>query len=196
MSVCHASLGHPTVIDIEVRWAGEPDVVMQLSGIPGAAVAVRTCQVRRLGRLVRLKGQKLVLDGSGRAHLPGRLVGAASGVGRRWLCCCATAAAAAAVAAAAKAAAAAAGEWQALLSGATPSPCTRPCCHVSAMPRVVLSVVEDQYRPTITCPSALSSCQVSGMLRVVLSPIEEELPFVTGITLSLLERPYLDFDVR
>jgi len=64
------------------------------------------------------------------------------------------------------------------------------------MPRVVLSVVEDQYRPTITCPSALSSCQVSGMLRVVLSPIEEELPFVTGITLSLLERPYLDFDVR
>ena len=34
------------------------------------------------------------------------------------------------------------------------------------------------------------------MLRVVLSPIEEELPFVTGITLSLLERPYLDFDVR
>ena len=35
----------PAVIDIEVRWAGEPDVVMQLSGIPGAAVAVRTCQV-------------------------------------------------------------------------------------------------------------------------------------------------------
>lgn len=38
--------------------------------------------------------------------------------------------------------------------------------------------------------------QVAGMLRVVLSPIEEELPFVTGVTLSLLERPYLDFDVR
>lgn len=34
------------VIDMEVRWAGEPDVVMQLSGIPGAAVAVRTCQAR------------------------------------------------------------------------------------------------------------------------------------------------------
>lgn len=33
------------VIDIDVRWAGQPDVVMQLSGIPGAAVAVRTCQV-------------------------------------------------------------------------------------------------------------------------------------------------------
>ncbi|KAL4437443.1 hypothetical protein ABPG75_004582 [Micractinium tetrahymenae] len=69
------------VIDMDVRWAGEPDVVMQLSGIPGTAVAVRTCQV-------------------------------------------------------------------------------------------------------------------SGMLRIVLSPIEEELPFVTGITLSLLDRPYLDFDIR
>lgn len=34
------------------------------------------------------------------------------------------------------------------------------------------------------------------MLRVVLSPIEEELPFLTGVTLSLLERPFLDFDVR
>lgn len=34
------------------------------------------------------------------------------------------------------------------------------------------------------------------MLRVVLSPIEEELPFLTGVNLSLLERPYLDFDVR
>ena len=42
----------PPVIDIEVRWAGEPDVVMQLSGIPGAAVAVRTCQVRGPGRLL------------------------------------------------------------------------------------------------------------------------------------------------
>jgi hypothetical protein len=34
------------------------------------------------------------------------------------------------------------------------------------------------------------------MLRVVLSPIEEELPFLTGVQLSLLERPYLDFDIR
>ena len=34
------------------------------------------------------------------------------------------------------------------------------------------------------------------MLRLVLSPIEEELPFLTGLTLSLLDRPYLDFDIR
>lgn len=38
--------------------------------------------------------------------------------------------------------------------------------------------------------------QVAGMLRLVLSPIEEELPFLTGLTLSLLDRPYLDFDIR
>jgi hypothetical protein len=37
---------------------------------------------------------------------------------------------------------------------------------------------------------------VGGTLRVVLSPIEEELPFLTGLTLSLLDRPHLDFEVR
>ena len=48
-----------------------------------------------------------------------------------------------------------------------------------------------------TCLPCLSSAsQVAGMLRLVLSPIEEELPFLTGLQLSLLERPYLDFDIR
>lgn len=121
------------MLDLEVRWAGEPDVVMQLSGIPGAAVAVRTCQVR--GRRCGLLRQ--------------RSVEAAPA-----LQC---------------------------------SPVRGPACFPASHLQVSLPVLP-------ACPAVLR--QVAGMLRVVLSPIEAELPFLTGITLSLIERPYLDFDVR
>lgn len=68
---------------------------------------------------------------------------------------------------------------------------------VSPLPGGVTGPPACPISPCTNSPTAPHVCvQVAGMLRVVLSPIEEELPFVTGVTLSLLERPYLDFDVR
>lgn len=123
---------------MEVRWAGEPDVVMQLSGIPGAAVAVRTCQVR-------------VAWAGGWAQAAGLL-------------------------------------------GHLVAACAARC----AVPQAVLTCCPPLITlPALPCPAPRGVChQVAGMLRVVLSPIEAELPFLTGVTLSLIERPYLDFDVR
>ncbi len=55
---------------------------------------------------------------------------------------------------------------------------------------------ERVHRPLQKAAALRRPQQVAGMLRLVLSPIEEELPFLTGLTLSLLDRPYLDFDIR
>jgi hypothetical protein len=43
---------------------------------------------------------------------------------------------------------------------------------------------------------AVQLCHVKGLLRVELSPIEDELPFLTGLSLTLLSNPELDFDIR
>lgn len=43
---------------------------------------------------------------------------------------------------------------------------------------------------------ALHGVQIAGILRVVISPIREEPPFITRLTLSLLKKPYVDFNLR
>ena len=52
------------------------------------------------------------------------------------------------------------------------------------------------HTPPAPLAAPLPHTQIAGVLRVILSPIEEELPFLTGVTLALLDRPYLDFDIR
>lgn len=42
----------------------------------------------------------------------------------------------------------------------------------------------------------LSTLQVSGVFRLILDPIIEDPPFIKHITLYLLEKPFLDFDLR
>ena len=43
----HTHTHTPLVIDVDIRWAGQPDVVMQLSQIPGATLGLSTLHVRR-----------------------------------------------------------------------------------------------------------------------------------------------------
>eukprot|EP00208_Stichococcus_sp_RCC1054_P005462 CAMPEP_0206148526 /NCGR_PEP_ID=MMETSP1473-20131121/36862_1 /ASSEMBLY_ACC=CAM_ASM_001109 /TAXON_ID=1461547 /ORGANISM="Stichococcus sp, Strain RCC1054" /LENGTH=511 /DNA_ID=CAMNT_0053545887 /DNA_START=207 /DNA_END=1739 /DNA_ORIENTATION=- len=43
---------------------------------------------------------------------------------------------------------------------------------------------------------AFNTLHVAGMLRVTLTPIVQDIPFVGGVSLSWLEMPMVDFDVR
>lgn len=38
--------------------------------------------------------------------------------------------------------------------------------------------------------------QISAIMRVSLSPVLDDLPFIGGISLSLMSQPYIDFDLR
>lgn len=38
--------------------------------------------------------------------------------------------------------------------------------------------------------------QISAIMRVSLSPVLDDLPFIGGISLSLMAQPYIDFDLR
>ena len=42
----------------------------------------------------------------------------------------------------------------------------------------------------------LHAVQIACVLRVTLAPILDDLPFVGAIGLSILDQPYLDFDLR
>ena len=50
--------------------------------------------------------------------------------------------------------------------------------------------------PPCPPPANANAPQLAGIVRVILSPIERELPFLSGVTLALVERPYMDFDIR
>ena len=42
----------------------------------------------------------------------------------------------------------------------------------------------------------LHTFQIACVLRVSLAPVLDDLPFIGGIGLSILDQPYLDFDLR
>ena len=42
----------------------------------------------------------------------------------------------------------------------------------------------------------LHAVHIACVLRVTLAPVLDDLPFVGGVGLSILDQPYLDFDLR
>ncbi len=42
----------------------------------------------------------------------------------------------------------------------------------------------------------MRTVQISTILRVCLAPVLDDLPFVGGISLSLMAQPFIDFDLR
>ena len=58
------------------------------------------------------------------------------------------------------------------------------------------SAVSDTLFIKIPCMLKLDCEQVACAIRVSLAPVLPDLPFIGGIGLSILNEPYLDFDLR
>lgn len=146
------------VVDVDVRWAGEPDIVLGLSGIPGAALGLSTVHVAFELRLILSP-----------------IIGA-------WAPCCPTAA-----------------EWaRTYVCGGGPVCSCRwlLCLWGGHHPPLAWVCAPMPMDAATFLPACLLTCLRARPPPLPSPPPAEELPFLTGISFSLVRRPYFDFDVR